>query len=78
MSPRNVPRCIIAHVCDGASYKGKDIVVVGGGNSAFDEGLYLHRLGVRRITLVEKADKFFAAQKAQDALLGNANVTTAA
>ncbi|MDR0816454.1 MAG: NAD(P)/FAD-dependent oxidoreductase [Desulfovibrio sp.] len=77
--PLDVPtECAQVHycsVCDGAPYKGKDIVVVGGGNSAFDEGLYLHRLGVRRITLVEKEDRFFAAQKAQDALLGNANVT---
>ena len=28
-------------ICDGAPYKGKRVLVVGGGNSAFDEGLYL-------------------------------------
>ena len=28
-------------VCDGAPYKGKHIIVLGGGNSAFDESLYL-------------------------------------
>ena len=33
-------------ICDGAPYKGKRVLVVGGGNSAFDEGLYLLNLGV--------------------------------
>jgi thioredoxin reductase (NADPH) len=29
--------------CDGAFYKGKDVLVIGGGNSGFEEGLYLTR-----------------------------------
>lgn len=28
-------------ICDGAKYRGKDVVIVGGGNSAGDEGTYL-------------------------------------
>ena len=40
-------------LCDGILYKGKDVIVVGGGNSAFDESLYLAGLGVRSITIVE-------------------------
>lgn len=76
--PLDVPtECSQVHhcaICDGAPYAGKKVLVVGGGNSAFDEGLYLHQLGVEHITVVEVMDRLFAAQSAQDALLGNDNV----
>ena len=61
-------------ICDGAPYKGKRVLVVGGGNSAFDEGLYLLNLGVAGLTVVEVMDRFFAAQATQDALLGDPRV----
>ena len=61
-------------VCDGTAYKGKDVLVVGGGNSAFDEGLYLLNLGVAELTVVEIMDRFFAAEATQDALLGDPRV----
>lgn len=77
--PLDVPtECAQVHhcaICDGAPYKGKKVLVVGGGNSAFDEGLYLQQLGVGEITVVEIMDRLFAAQSAQDALLGCENVT---
>ncbi|MCI5839890.1 MAG: FAD-dependent oxidoreductase [Peptoniphilaceae bacterium] len=38
LAGRNVSWCAI---CDGAKYRGKDVVVCGGGNSAIDEGTYL-------------------------------------
>lgn len=70
--PLDVPtECAQVHhcaICDGAPYKGKRVLVVGGGNSAFDEGLYLKQLGVAQITVVEAMDRLFAAQAAQDAL----------
>lgn len=62
-------------ICDGAPYAGKHVLVVGGGNSAFDEGLYLLGLGVKHITLVECTDRFYAAQATQEALLGSGKVT---
>lgn len=40
-------------VCDGTAYKDKDVLVVGGGNSGFDESLYLAGLGVRSVHIVE-------------------------
>ena len=43
-------------VCDGAGYSGKDLVLVGGGNSGFDESLYLTDLGVRSIVIVESME----------------------
>lgn len=76
--PLDVPtECSQVHhcaICDGAPYKGKKVLVVGGGNSAFDEGLYLKQLGVEHITVIEVMDRLFAAQSAQDALLGCDNV----
>jgi thioredoxin reductase (NADPH) len=61
-------------ICDGFPYVGKRVLVVGGGNSGFDESLYLMRIGVSHLTLIEVADRFFAARTAQDELLNSANV----
>lgn len=60
-------------ICDGAPYKDKRVIVVGGGNSAFDEGLYLLQLGIAHLTLIEKMDRYFAAQAVQDDLLCREN-----
>lgn len=62
-------------ICDGAPYAGKRVLVTGGGNSAFDESLYLLGLGVEHITLVESTGRFYAAQSAQEALLNSGKVT---
>jgi thioredoxin reductase (NADPH) len=40
--------------CDGPFYKGKDLVVVGGGNSGFQEGLFLTRFA-RSVTILERS-----------------------
>ena len=62
-------------ICDGPAYKGKKVLVVGGGNSGFDEALALLSMGVREVILVEVMDRFFAAQTAQDKLAAMDNVT---
>jgi len=49
-------------LCDGNIYTGKNVLVVGGGNSAFDESLYLEGLGVRSITIIEAMEKCPAAE----------------
>ncbi len=61
-------------ICDGAPYKGKKVLVVGGGNSAFDESLYLLQLGVTHLSIAEKMDRYFAAQATQDRLLKDSKV----
>jgi thioredoxin reductase (NADPH) len=45
--------------CDGYFFKDKDVVVVGGGNSAIDESLFLTRL-VKSITIVHRRDELRA------------------
>ena len=53
--------------CDAPFYRDKHVVVVGGGNTALDEGLHL--LGFAgRLTYVALAEKFTAAQISQDEL----------
>ncbi|SHJ65249.1 NAD(P)/FAD-dependent oxidoreductase [Halodesulfovibrio aestuarii] len=68
----NVHFCAI---CDGAAYKGKKVLVVGGGNSGFDESIALLDQGIEELLLVEKMNRFFAAQSTQDELTSHANAT---
>lgn len=67
-------------VCDDTAYKDKDVLVVGGGNSGFDESLYLAGLGVRSVHIVEMFPACAAAQSTQDRALATgiirANVNT--
>jgi len=51
--------------CDGPFYKGKDVLVIGGGNSGFEEGLHLATIA-RSVTIVEFAPEVRASQILQD------------
>ena len=61
-------------VCDGAFFKGEDLAVIGGGDSAFQEGLFLTRFA-KNLSLVHRRKDFRAQQILQDRLLGMDNVT---
>lgn len=60
-------------VCDGAAYVGKKLLVVGGGNSGFDESLYLLSLGVKQILMVEALESCCASEITQAKLRSHAN-----
>ncbi|WP_411278357.1 thioredoxin-disulfide reductase [Falsiroseomonas sp.] len=59
--------------CDGFFYRGKDVAVLGGGNSATEEALYLANLA-RQVTLVHRRDSLRSEKILQQRLFAKTNV----
>lgn len=62
-------------ICEGSDYQGKKVVVLGGGNSGFDEALYLLSSGVEHLTIIDILAEFPAAPETRERLLSNEKVT---
>ncbi len=59
--------------CDGFFFRGKDVAVVGGGNTAVEEALYLANM-CRSVTLIHRRDQLRAERILQERLLANPKV----
>ena len=59
--------------CDGFFYKGKNVIVVGGGNTAVEEALYLSNLAAK-VTIIHRRDEFRAERILIDRLHKKENI----
>lgn len=67
LSGRGVSYCA---VCDGAFFKDQDVAVIGGGDSAVEEGIYLTQL-VKSVTIIHRRDQLRAQKILQDRAFKN-------
>lgn len=60
--------------CDGALYQDTNVLVIGGGNSAVEEAVFLTRYA-KHVTIIHQFDKFQASKGAQEEVFKNPNIS---
>ncbi|MFA5408532.1 MAG: FAD-dependent oxidoreductase [Bacilli bacterium] len=61
-------------ICDGSLFKGKDVIVVGGGNSALEESLYLSNIA-NKVSIVHHSSQFGGEKVLQKGVLARPNIS---
>lgn len=70
LTGRGISYCAM---CDGAFYKGKDVAVAGGGNSAIEDALYMSDIA-RKVYLIHRREEFTAEEALVNKLIAKENV----
>lgn len=70
LTGRGVSYCA---VCDGAFFKDKELIVIGGGDSAVEEGMYLTRFA-KKVTIIHRRDELRAQKILQDRAFANEKI----